>query len=82
MKDQYDFSKGRRGPVIPSDGKMRITIWLDNDIIEAFKAQASDQGTGYQTAINAALRRAMSDSAVPVTEDALRRILREELQHA
>lgn len=82
MKDQYDFSKGRRGPVIPSDGKTRITIWLDNDIIEAFKAQASAQGTGYQTAINAALRRAMGESAAPVTEDALRRILREELQHA
>jgi hypothetical protein len=40
MRDEYDFSKGRRGPVIPSPGKTRITIFLDDDIIEAFRTKA------------------------------------------
>ena len=33
-----DFSKGKRGPVVPSDpNKTRITIRLDTDILEYFK---------------------------------------------
>jgi hypothetical protein len=30
MKDHYEFSKGKRGAVIPPLGKTRITLWLDN----------------------------------------------------
>lgn len=37
MRKEYDFSKGKRGPAIESPGKTRITIMLDNDIIEAFR---------------------------------------------
>ena len=36
MRKQYDFSKGKRGPVIVSPGKTRITMMLDDDIIEHF----------------------------------------------
>ena len=48
MRKEYDFSKGKRGPVIESLGKTRITIMLDNDIIEAFRARAELRGIGYQ----------------------------------
>ncbi len=35
MRDEYDYSKGRRGLVIPSDpNKIRITIRLDADIVD------------------------------------------------
>lgn len=34
MRKQYDFSKGKRGPVVTSPGKTRITMMLDDDIIE------------------------------------------------
>ena len=82
MRDEYDFSKGKRGAVIASPGKTRITIMLDDDIIEAFRARAEDAGAGYQTLINAALREALgsaSDKEKPLTVAVLRRVLREEL---
>lgn len=56
MRNEYDFTKGKRGPAIPSSGKTRITIMLDNDIIEHYRAEAEVRGVGYQIAINEALR--------------------------
>jgi hypothetical protein len=88
MRRNYEFSKGKRGAVLPSAGKTRITIMLDDDVIEHFRHVAEEEGAGYQTMINTALRNAMggtkgarpSDS--PVTASILRRILREELGEA
>ncbi len=88
MRKEYDFSKGRRGAVISSPGKTRITIMLDDDVLEHFRARAEAQGTGYQTMINAALRDAVSRTKgkladdKPLTASTLRKILREELQAA
>lgn len=85
MRDEYDFSKGKRGAVIASPGKTRITIMLDDDIIEAFRTKAENAGAGYQTLINAALRDALAtgnDKEKPLTVAALRRVLREELHAA
>lgn len=85
MRKEYDFSKGKRGPVIASPGKTRITIMLDDDLIEFFKARAEAQGTGYQTMINATLRSSVaaakgkSAEDQPVTVAVLRKVLREEL---
>ncbi len=58
MKRQYDFSKARRGPVVPqTPGKTRITIRLDNDVIEHFQAIVDRAGSAnYQSLINDALR--------------------------
>lgn len=82
MRKEYDFSKARRGAVVASPGKTRITIMLDDDVIEAFRKQAEAQGIGYQTLINAALRAAIQPGQAPVTEARLRKILREELKAA
>ena len=82
MRKEYDFSKGKRGPAVGSPGKTRITIMLDNDIIESFRERAEARGIGYQTAINEALRVALSDENVPLTARKLREILRQELSHA
>ena len=85
MRDEYDFSKGRRGAVIPSPGKTRITIMLDDDVIEHFRAQAEAEGVGYQTLINALLRGAVTapkrarPGDKPLTVATLRKVLREEL---
>ena len=85
MKDRYDFSKGKRGRVLPPDpeteGKTRITIRLDQDVVDRFfqMAERSGGATGYQTLINAALREYL-DGKAPRIEDALRRIIREELR--
>lgn len=82
MRKEYDFSTGKRGPVIASAGKTRITIMLDNDVIAAFRSQAEAQGSGYQTAINEALRAAIYKGEAPLTEQTLRQILRQELRAA
>jgi uncharacterized protein (DUF4415 family) len=79
MKKEYDFSKGKRGAVIKTRGKTRITIHLDDDVINAFRVKAEEAGRGYQTLINDALRQYLSSTGKPVDTKTLRRILREEL---
>lgn len=62
MKDEYDFSKGKRGVIIPRKGKTRITIYLDDSILDEFRSRAEQAGTGYQTLINEALNEYLSPS--------------------
>jgi len=76
-----DFSKGKRGAVIkPDPNKVRITIRLDGDIIDHFKEQVYSAGGGnYQTHINDALRDYIKAHDKSL-EDALRKVIREELK--
>lgn len=80
MRKEYDFSKAVRGPVIPQTGKTRITIYIDNDIIEEFRDRADSMGRGYQTIINEALRDFLGKGRHAVDARTLRKILREELR--
>jgi uncharacterized protein (DUF4415 family) len=83
MRKQYDFSKAKRGPVVRSPkGKTRITIRLDEDILQWFKAQVHGaSGGSYQALINTALRKHIEQRENPL-EETLRRVLREELKRA
>jgi uncharacterized protein (DUF4415 family) len=83
MKANYDFSKARRGAVVPVSGnKVRITIRLDKCTVEWFKAQVDAAGGGnYQTLLNDALREYIGRREEPL-EKVLRRVVREELQAA
>ncbi len=83
MRKEYDFSKAKRGPAIAAaKGKARITIRLDEEVLEWFKAQVDAAGGGnYQTLINSALVDHIKREAEPL-ERTLRRVLREELQKA
>ena len=78
-----DFSKGKRGPVVPPDpNKKRITIRLDNDILDHFKGIVNEAGGGnYQTLINNVLRDHI-EARDEKLEDKLRQIVREELKRA
>jgi uncharacterized protein (DUF4415 family) len=80
MKKAYDFSKGRRGPVLPTKGKTRITIHLDNDVLAAFRERADAEGRGYQTMINEVLRQSLDRGQQAVSAETIRRIVREELR--
>ena len=80
MRNEYDFTKARRGAVIRSPGKTRITIMLDDDVIERFRARAEAAGIGYQTEINRVLRQYLAGED-PLLE-ALRQVIREELHPA
>jgi uncharacterized protein (DUF4415 family) len=82
MKDEYDFSNGTRGAVVEATGKTRITIFLDDDVLAAFREQAAQRGKGYQTLINEALRASLSPESAPLTVELLRKILHEELRAA
>ncbi len=79
MKRQYDFSRGKRGAVVAATGKTRITIYVDSDVLEAFRERADASGRGYQTMINEALRGHLGKARQPLDSNTLRRILREEL---
>ena len=79
MKKVYDFSKGKRGAVIPTTGKTRITIYMDDAILKRFKAQSEKTGKGYQTLINEALQSYLGLTAQLVTQELVRKIVREEL---
>jgi len=81
MSQEYDFSKGKRGAVAPLlTSKTRITIRLDDDLLEWFRAQVHAAGGGnYQSLINLALREHVRKSTEPL-EETLRRVLREEFQ--
>ena len=81
MRKEYDFSRAKRGPVVPiPPGKTRITIRLDDHLIEWFKGQVHAAGGGnYQTLINGALREFVDKKREPL-EETLRRVIREELR--
>jgi uncharacterized protein (DUF4415 family) len=79
MKKAYDFSKAKRGAVVPTTGKTRITIYVDDAIIKRFKAQSEKTGKGYQTLINEALKAHVGLAEEPITRELVRKIVREEL---
>jgi uncharacterized protein (DUF4415 family) len=79
----YDFSKGKRGAVLPlPPGKERITIRLDCDVLNFFREEVERAGGGtYQTVINNVLRDYIEGKkSAPGLEDTLRRVIREELR--
>ena len=81
MKAEYDFSKEKRGALGPATpGKTRITIRLDNELIDWFRSRVNDAGGGnYQTLINDALKAYVTQQAL---ESTLRKLIREELRRA
>ncbi|MCK9201912.1 MAG: BrnA antitoxin family protein [Gallionella sp.] len=91
MKSEYDFSKAKRAKNVPhlaklqaenAAGKTRVTMYLDAAVVQAFRNQSEAEGKGYQTLINDALRRVISQSGEPMTEERLRQIIREEIKAA
>ena len=82
MKKEYNFSKGKRGAVRPAPkGKTRITIRIDDDVLEWFRGEVDAAGGGnYQTLINQALREYLNQQGQPL-EELLRRVVREELNN-
>ena len=75
MKKEFDFSKAKRSeywkrmpPIDELDRhtKVRITMFVDNDVLKFFKARAAKPGAGpYQTQINRALREYMEAGGPP-----------------
>lgn len=73
-----DFARARRGPVVRSEpGKTKISIRLDNTVLEYFRDLVEKAGGGnYQTLINDALLEYVHRHS---TLDMVRQVVREEL---
>ena len=83
MEKDFDFDKAKRGPAVAAPGKTRITIMLDDDVLEAFREQAKGTGRGYQTRINAALREHVEGKSKPeAMAKTVRRAVRDEFKRA
>lgn len=82
MKKEYNFKKGKRGQVVSQKGKTRITIYIDTDVLEEFRARADTEGFGYQTMINEALKKYLEKYDKPLNENVLRQVIREELERS
>jgi uncharacterized protein (DUF4415 family) len=82
MKAEYDFSQAKRGAVIPQTGTTRITIYIDDDVLDIFRKRDDATGTGYQTLMNKALRDYLGKVKQPLDEETLRRVIQEELRAA
>jgi uncharacterized protein (DUF4415 family) len=85
MKREYDLSKGKRRPVVPlPPEKVRITIRLDQDIVDHFRNQVRKAHRGnYQTLINDALRDYLRHPTIAQRVGAeVPSVLREELGRA
>ena len=82
MKQHDDFSRAKRGAVVPvPKGKTRITIRIDDDVLDWFREQVNAAGGGnYQTMINNGLREYIESRSVVSLEKTLRRVIREELR--
>ena len=79
MRAEYDFSKGKRGAVIPQRGKTRISIFIDDAVLDGFRVRAEKAGTGYQTMMNEALKTYLAETDRLVTEKVLSQVLRQEM---
>ena len=80
MKDHYDFSNGKRGAVVKTN-KEKITIRLDPEVIDWFRAQVQGGGS-YQSLINDALKVHIERQESESLEETLRRVIREEMSEA
>lgn len=60
---EHDYKTARRGAVIQSTGKTRVTMYLDDDVLDFFRERATKLGRGYQTIINSELRGLMEGTA-------------------
>lgn len=82
MRKEYDFSGAKRANDVPhlaklqaraQPNKTRVTMWVDEDVIAAFRERAAKGGSGYQTEMNRALRDAATGT--PLTTENLSAIV-------
>ncbi len=85
MKAEYDFSKAKRATEVShlnklreEGGKVRVTMYLDDDIVRDFKAKALSEGIGYQTEINRVLRQYIKAGGLTL-EELIKKAVREEI---
>jgi len=56
MNTEYELTNTAAATNRPVKRKTRITIYLDDEVLQRFRSLSEQSGKGYQTLINAALR--------------------------
>jgi uncharacterized protein (DUF4415 family) len=64
MNTDSDFCKAATRSARPVKRKTRITIYLDDEVLEQFRSLSEQSGKGYQTLINAALRTRLAPARI------------------
>jgi uncharacterized protein (DUF4415 family) len=73
-----DFTHAKRGPVVPLEpGKTKISIRLDNRVLDYFRSVVEKAGGNYQTLLNDALMEYIQQQSML---EAVRQAVREELR--
>ena len=81
MKSNYDFNGGKKGSIVNTGSKVKLSIRLDPNVLTWFKEQVEKTGGGnYQTLINKALQEYIANYGETL-ENILRRVIREELHN-
>ena len=65
MRDEYDFSTGKRGALIENKEQTAVTFYVDNATLDAFRQRAEKMGIGYQAMMNEALKAYLQQMAEP-----------------
>ena len=87
MRKEYDFSNAKRVKDVPhltklqveAVGKTRITMRVDNAVLDAFRMRAEQEGGGYQTMMNEALKQYAQGLTLA---DVVRETIKQELHHS
>ncbi|HEU4775734.1 MAG TPA: BrnA antitoxin family protein [Telluria sp.] len=62
MNTELDTNTAPARTARPVKRKTRITIYLDDEVLQKFRTLSEQSGKGYQTLINAALRTRLAPS--------------------
>lgn len=83
---QYGSVEIDESEFLPQNVKVRVTTMLDEDVLRGLKHIAEEKGVGYQTLLNKIARSYVFapqkeyKAGPPLTEQAVRRIVREEIR--
>jgi uncharacterized protein (DUF4415 family) len=83
---QYGYVELDENEFQPQNVKVRVTTMLDEDVLQGLKGIAEEKGVKYQTLLNRIVRsyvfqpRQVYNTQQPLTEEAVRRIVKDELK--
>ena len=60
MKEEYDFSNGKRGKFYRDNVKLNLPVYLDDEVMEIVKKIAQKKNVNIQTVVNQLLRSDMN----------------------
>ena len=57
MREEYDFTKGKRGKFYNANATMNLPVYLDADVLDYFSAQPKIKGVELNQMVNELLKK-------------------------